>query len=217
MRRSQPAKRAYQVMIALDDSRSMQGAAGQLALEAVTTLCTALTRLEVGEVGVLSFGSELKLAHSLGDAFSDEAGGRMLENFSFSQEETRFADCVSTITSIFASTRHHQSVSAGVNVTCTQLAFIISDGKLCENREKCRRMCRLAQEQNVLLVAIIVDDPAASIYDLKSVSFEGGVVKSAEYLADYPFDFYAVLTHPQQLPDILSSSLRQWFLLLQDA
>ncbi len=48
LRRTKPSKRQYQVLIAIDDSLSMRDkGAGRLALEALTTLCKALTQLEV--------------------------------------------------------------------------------------------------------------------------------------------------------------------------
>ena len=72
LRRTKPNKRHYQVMIAIDDSASMQAngrllfdacnmltgsvaAAGRLALESLTVLCRALTQLEV-VISLLSVG-----------------------------------------------------------------------------------------------------------------------------------------------------------------
>eukprot|EP00775_Hariotina_reticulata_P010385 gene10385-10543_t len=57
MRRSRPDKRRYQVLVAVDDSKSMaENGAACFALEALALLCKAMSRLEVGELGVISYG-----------------------------------------------------------------------------------------------------------------------------------------------------------------
>ena len=46
-----------QVVIAVDDSKSMaDSGCGGFALEALTLMCRAMARLEVGELGVVRFG-----------------------------------------------------------------------------------------------------------------------------------------------------------------
>lgn len=48
LRRTRPSKRQYQVMLAIDDSQSMaDNRAGQLACEALVTICKAMSKLEV--------------------------------------------------------------------------------------------------------------------------------------------------------------------------
>ena len=62
-------------MVAIDDSESMSdNHAGQLALEAMTTLCKAMTQLEVGEVAVMKFGESSKVLHPFGEFFTDTVG-----------------------------------------------------------------------------------------------------------------------------------------------
>uniref|UniRef100_A0A7R9Y4B5 Chaperone DnaJ C-terminal domain-containing protein n=1 Tax=Micromonas pusilla TaxID=38833 RepID=A0A7R9Y4B5_MICPS len=57
LRRSKPSQRKYQVVLAIDDSRSMaENKCGHLALEAMVLLARAMARLEVGEIGVVGFG-----------------------------------------------------------------------------------------------------------------------------------------------------------------
>lgn len=47
----------FQVVIAVDDSKSMgENGCGAFALEALTLICRAMARLEVGELGVVRFG-----------------------------------------------------------------------------------------------------------------------------------------------------------------
>ena len=54
--------RNYQILIAIDDSESMrESRAGELACEALSLLCVSLSKLEVGQVGVLRFGEGVQV------------------------------------------------------------------------------------------------------------------------------------------------------------
>lgn len=78
----------------MDDSRSMQeNGCGVFALEAVTLLTRALTRLEVGQVGVLRFGGtdHVRPLHDLDRPFSDAAGPGILSNLRFDQVRTAYS------------------------------------------------------------------------------------------------------------------------------
>ncbi len=81
-----------QVVLALDDSRSMaENHCGALALEALTCIARAMSRLEVGELGVLSFGASgrgVRTLHPLGAPFTDAAGPGLVSSFSFAGEHT---------------------------------------------------------------------------------------------------------------------------------
>ena len=75
MRRSVPSKRNYQVMLAVDNSKSMmEGGAGALALESLALLCKSLSMLEVGEICVLGFGDEehVRVAQPFAQTFTSE-------------------------------------------------------------------------------------------------------------------------------------------------
>ena len=82
-----------QVVLALDDSRSMaENRCGALALEALTCIARAMSRLEVGELGVLSFGTSgergVRILHPLGAPFTDAAGPGLVSSFTFAGEHT---------------------------------------------------------------------------------------------------------------------------------
>lgn len=77
LRRTRPSKRDYQVVIAVDDSRSMkEGQCGNFAIEALVTVCRAMSQLEVGNLAVASFGQQgnIRLLHDFDHPFSPEAG-----------------------------------------------------------------------------------------------------------------------------------------------
>ena len=83
LRRTKPAKREYQVMVMIDNSSSM-GEAGPIALSALATLSTALTRLEVGQLCVAAFASGVQIVHPFGQPFDDEAGSRYIFKYALS-------------------------------------------------------------------------------------------------------------------------------------
>ena len=81
LRRTRPSRRTYQIVLAVDDSRSMrENACAPRAVEALVTLSKAMASLEVGEVGLLAFGGSdsVRELHALGQPWSDEAGAAAL-------------------------------------------------------------------------------------------------------------------------------------------
>ena len=86
-------KLAAQVVIAVDDSKSMrENKCGIFAMEAVTLVSKALGRLEVGEVSVVGFGGagSTKALHPLNRPFTDSDGPRILSQLHFDQA----SDCL---------------------------------------------------------------------------------------------------------------------------
>jgi midasin len=65
------------VVVAVDDSRSMsENQCGKVAIEALLTVCRAMSQLEVGQFAVASFGEKgkIKLLHDFDQTFTTEAG-----------------------------------------------------------------------------------------------------------------------------------------------
>ena len=171
MRRTTPSKRTYQVVVAVDDSRSMapgNTGGGALACEAVALLCKALSRLEVGEIGIVSFGEEVRLLQPLDQPFTDEAGARALSQFTFAQETTRVAHALESIVGMLDASRSSsaalRSSSATGATQCMQLVFFISDGMLGSGaeRQKVRRWITEATAKGQLVVLLVVDRAGAN-------------------------------------------------------
>lgn len=77
MRRTKPSKREYQIILAIDDSSSMaDNRSKELAFESLALVSQALTLLEVGDLGVLSYGETVKVLHKLGEPFTQHSGAR---------------------------------------------------------------------------------------------------------------------------------------------
>ena len=215
MRRSVPSKRNYQIMLALDDSKSMmEGGAGALAFETLAMLCKSLSMLEVGDLCVVGFGKEehIRVAHPFGQPFGNEAGVKIFQNFTFDQTATDVKKLVKESTELFQDARAR---STGSQSELWQLQLIISDG-ICEDHEIVSRLVRQAKEEKIMIVFVIVDGRGESILDLKQASFEAdetGEMKLSmrRYLDRFPFPYYLVVRDVRDLPAVLATALKGWF------
>mmetsp|Transcript_100511 Transcript_100511/g.197302 ORF Transcript_100511/g.197302 Transcript_100511/m.197302 type:complete len:1236 (-) Transcript_100511:73-3780(-) len=219
LRRAKPAKRAYQVMIMIDDSMSM-GAAGPLALSSLATIANALTRLEIGELSIASFATEVNVLHKFGTPFTEESGAKVVSQFKFQASSTLLSASLSAVLPVFTQARSGaQSTAAGANATVLQICFVISDARIdSDNREKLENTVRTLSEQHILVVLVIIDcndDPKDSIFNTKSVSFVNNKVVTKSYFDDFPFPYYVALQKVEALPDVLSDALKQWFELVR--
>jgi midasin len=221
MRRSVPSKRNYQIMLALDDSKSMmEGGAGALAFETLAMLCKSLSMLEVGDLCVVGFGNEehIRVAHPFGQPFGNEAGVKIFQNFAFNQTATDVKKMVKESIGLFQDAR---AKSTGSQSELWQLQLIISDG-ICEDHETVSRLVRQAKEEKILIVFVIVDGSGESILDLKQASFEAdetGEMKLSmrRYLDRFPFPYYLVVRDVRDLPAVLATALKGWFAQVVDA
>ena len=237
LRRSQPAKRNYQVLLAIDDSRSMRdsGACG-LALKTLAIIAKSLAMLDVGELGIVAFGEDVAVAHPLGRPFAGDAGVDVFQRFSFAKDRTDVRGLVDRGLGLFADARARTAPAGDV----WQLMIVVSDG-LCDAHDAIRRLVRRGREERVMVVVIVVDAAAAlpaaapdaaasppatagspppppprreksSILDLQSVDISpSGSVQRWRYLDRFPFPWYLVVRDVAELPAVLSTALRQWF------
>ncbi|KAF4163409.1 hypothetical protein CNMCM6936_000870 [Aspergillus lentulus] len=221
MRRSIPSKRNYQIMLAVDDSKSMlESGSGQLAFETLALVAKSLSMLEVGDLCVLGFGNEdhVRVAHEFGKPFSSEAGTQVFQHFSYQQTGTNVRKLIADSIALFREARWKQS-PAGGNADLWQLELIISDG-ICEDHDTIRHLVRQAQEERIMIVFIIVDAvKGSSILDLTQASFEPDTesgtgemkLKMKRYLEGFPFPYYLVVRDVRELPAVLATALKQWF------
>ncbi|KAH3671433.1 hypothetical protein WICMUC_004613 [Wickerhamomyces mucosus] len=212
LRRTKPSKRQYQIMIAVDDSKSMsESKSVDLAFQSICLVSKALTQLESGELSIVKFGEDTKVVHPFGKQFSSEVGAQIFQRFDFQQTRTNIRKLVSQSLDIFNSAR-----SLG-NSDLWQLQIIISDG-LCEDHETIQRLVRRAREEKIMLVFVIIDgiNSSESIMDMSQVNYipdvNGNMVlKVDKYLDTFPFEFYVVVHDIAELPKMLSLILRQYF------
>lgn len=235
LRRTKPSKREYQIVVALDNSRSMKECGvGPIALQTLCTVCQALAQLEVGEYAVLAFGTSTpRVLLPLGAgqphtaAFGWEQARPLLSEFTFDEESADshnrgLSDLMQKTSELFA----ERNGNSPGRPFC-QVSLLISDGRF--NKAKVRAWVHAALSQQQLPLLIIVDSNAAptpagesagaassggahrSVFDLKAVSYEGGKCNVVPYLQDFPFPYYVVVQDLQALPHVLSDVLKQWF------
>ncbi|KAM5447036.1 AAA ATPase midasin [Microsporum audouinii] len=222
MRRSVPSKRNYQIMLAVDDSKSMlEGASGQLALQTLALVARSLSMLETGDLCIVSFGNEehIRVAHDFGKPFSSEVGSQVFQHFSYKQTGTNVRQLIADSIALFREARAKRP-SSSTSGDLWQLELIISDG-VCEDHDRITRLVRQAHEERIMLVFIIVDavqEESRSIMNLSQATFESngsgpgeGKWKMKKYLDSFPFPYYLIVRNVQELPGVLSLALKQWF------
>jgi midasin len=218
MRRSIPTKRTYQILLCVDDSKSMgESSSGKLAMESLVMVSRSLSMLEAGQIGVLGFGGDVFPAHSLTEPFASDAGAKVLQNFTFSQDKTDVALLIRQTIDTFKEARQQTS---GTGSDLWQLALILSDGLTPSSaHDSIRRLLREAIEERIMIVFIIMDDTEKkkgdSVLELKEARFvrEGGEsrVVIERYLDTFPFQYYLIVHNLEDLPGALAGLLRTWF------
>eukprot|EP00166_Cyanidium_caldarium_P000686 ctg_1262.g591 len=220
LRRVRPDRRAYDVLIAVDDSASMADAGvGTPSLQALVLLASALRRLEVGRLGVIRFGADATVVHPLhagipgAGALADE----LLCSFRFAQPMTDMPRMLQCALAAFDASRQ----TAASDAQLWQLLFVISDGRL-SDREAVRRLVRDAATRRQLVAFVLIDRVRArtgesaaqgrqSIVEMQQVELGvDGKVHMRRYLEDFPFPYYVVVNEVGALPAVLGDALQQW-------
>ncbi|KAI3425684.1 VWFA domain-containing protein, partial [Psidium guajava] len=222
LRRTRPDKRDYQVVIAIDDSRSMsESGCGDVAVEALVTVCRALSQLEMGNLAVASFGKKgnMRLLHDFDRPFTREAGMKMISSLTFKQENTivdePVVDLLKHLNKLLDVAVARARLPSGQN-PLQQLVLIIADGRFHE-KESLKRQVRDFLNSKRLVAFLLLDSPEESIMDLMEATFQGGNIKFSKYLDSFPFPFYILLRNVEALPRTLADLLRQWFELMQSS
>ncbi|KAI9734337.1 MAG: hypothetical protein M1834_002443 [Cirrosporium novae-zelandiae] len=226
MRRSVPSKRAYQILLAVDDSKSMaESGAHNLAFETLALVSKSLSMLEVGELCIVEFGGStdpasnpdgnnndnsptgLRIAHPFDKPFTSEAGVNVFQHFTFTRTGTDILSLLTHSLSLLRTARATSRTSSSSTSTSTslwQLELIISDGNF-ENHDRIKQLLLQAQEERVMVVFVVV---GSSILDLKLWEPGKGLRR---YLDSWPFAYWIVVEDVRELPGVLAGALRQWF------
>ncbi|KAJ3340670.1 AAA ATPase midasin [Gonapodya sp. JEL0774] len=219
LRRTKPNKRAYQVMIAIDDSESMaQSGAGGLAFESLATIAQAMRLLEVGEISVVRFGEDVALLHPFEKPFGTESGAGVLRAMDFKQKKTNTRALLETSLRVMEEARKWSASGSGGS-ELWQLAIIISDG-VCEEHEALRALVQRALDNKVLMVFVVVDRRSErdSIVNMTNVTYvrdKNGnlVLKLDKYVSSFgkAFPYFLVVKDVASLVGTLGNTLQQFF------
>lgn len=154
LRRTKPSKREYQIVLAIDDSSSMDdNHSKELAFESVALISKALSLLESGQLSVLSFGETTEILHKLTDTFTEKSGVKLLQKFQFQQKKTCVANLVDFVSAMFSDT-HTSAPNA-------KLLIVVSDGRgiFSEGETFVQQAIRRAKFQDIFMVFVIIDNP----------------------------------------------------------
>ncbi|KAL6945303.1 hypothetical protein ACO0QE_002753 [Hanseniaspora vineae] len=214
LRRTKPSKRQYQIMIAVDNSKSMsESKSVNLAFQSICLVSKALTQLESGGLSIVKFGEHTKEVHNFDEQFSNQSGAKAFQWFDFQDTKTDIKRLCAESIKIF----DKALASGNGNADLWQLEIILSDG-VCEDHETIQRLVRRARENKIMLVFVIIDGINAneSIMDMNQVKYVpdhlGNMqLKVEKYLDTFPFEFYVVVHDITELPEMLSIILRQYF------
>ncbi|KAL8480046.1 hypothetical protein ACS0TY_026830 [Phlomoides rotata] len=220
LRRTRPSKRDYQVVIAVDDSRSMsEGHCGNFAIEALVTVCRAMSQLEVGNLAVASFGQQgnIRLLHDFNHPFTPEAGIKMISSLTFKQENTiadePVVDLLKYVNNLLDDAVMRSRLPSGYN-PLQQLVLIIADGRFNE-KEKLKRRVRDILSTKRMVAFLLLNSPNESIMDVMEATVQASGITFSKYLDSFPFPYYVVLKNIEALPRTIADLLRQWFELMQ--
>ena len=233
LRRTKPSAREYQVLLAMDDSKSMAESRNiHLAYQTLALVSGALTRLEIGDIGICRFGSQMDMHHDFGSTtFTDRHGGQILQHLRFQQTRTdMFALLEQSMSVLRRAREQHASASAA---ELWQLEIIISDG-VCQDHAKLKALLRRAAEERIMIVFVIVDacdesSPAdthqaqrSSILAMNQVNYHMDAagklqLEMKHYIDTFPFEYYVIVRDVQSLPQVLATTLCQWAERIRDA
>ena len=195
-----------------------------------------MARLEVGEIGVVSFGAggsavrygciwggwrrrpwlakptAVRTLHPLGAPFADQGGPALVSQFTFAQDNTLADQPVVATADVPGRVAGGCSRGdrAAARSTLQQLCLIIADGRFHEKEALRRQMREMSQKRGLLVAFIVLDNPKASVLDMQTVSFANGKPEFAKYLDTFPFPFYTLVQDIGRLPSVISDLLRQW-------
>ena len=228
LRRTKPSQREYQVLISIDDSRSMaESHSIHLAYQTLALISKALSRLESGDIAIAKFGETVDLLHGFNEGpFTDQAGTKVMNAFRFQQKATNVLSLLETSLKVLESARERQATSSSSAADLWQLQIIISDG-MCQDHDKLRTILRKMNEQRVMVVFIVLDslhataepglvgDIQGSIISMDKAEFKNVDGKMElqlqKYLDSFPFEYYVVLRNVEALPEVLAGTLKQFF------
>ncbi|KAG6810904.1 hypothetical protein H0H92_009865 [Tricholoma furcatifolium] len=234
LRRTRPSQREYQVLISIDDSRSMaESHSIHLAYQTLALVSKALGRLESGDIAIAKFGEAVDILHGFDEGpFTDQAGIKVMNAFRFNQKATNVLSLVETSLKVLENARERRAMSSATAADLWQLQFIISDG-MCQDHERLRTVLRKAEEQRVMVVFVIIDSLHTMVGNVtggkgtQGGSHQGSILtmdkaefknvdgrmelQLQKYLDSFPFEYYVVLRNVEALPEVLASTLKQFF------
>uniref|UniRef100_A0A914HG89 VWFA domain-containing protein n=1 Tax=Globodera rostochiensis TaxID=31243 RepID=A0A914HG89_GLORO len=237
MRRTRKERRNYQICIAVDNSQSMQhNHMTEITCNALCLIERALRQLEVGQLALCSFGSQVQLiadfAASEHDCDVPPLGVRILRQLRFDQSRTDLAELLDVSQTLFTRAREG---GGAVAAPTEQLLIILGDGRgvFSEGVQRIRQAIARLSMDRVTVLFLVMDVPPPSppsssslsstnkssssgthksIMDMRIADFSvNGQCTFRPYMAQFPFPLYALVRDTRTLPATVAEAVRQWF------
>ena len=208
--------------------RQAEGRNIHLAYQTLALVSGALSRLEVGDIGICRFGHDVDMLHSFGHAaFSDAHGGEILSRLRFDQTGTNMPTLIERSLDVLQDARNTRASASAAELW--QLEIIISDG-VCQDHDRLRALLRRAAEERIMIVFVIVDAEhgetsnagRSSILSMNQVNYHTDAAGKLQldlqrYIDTFPFEHYVIVRDVHALPAVLATTLRQWAERIRDA
>jgi len=198
-----------------------------LAFRTLALVSMALNRLEVGDIAIARFGKSMQLVHDFNSgAFGSSAGAKVISSFCFNQDATNVLELLRGSLEVLSDARNRRPASSTAARDLWQLEIIISDG-ICQDHEGLKALLRRAEEERIMIVFIILDQCSKSDARQSDTTLHESILSMTKvayremagrieldlrrYLDTFPFEYYVILRDVSALPEVLSSTLRQFF------
>ena len=155
-----------------------------VAVEALAMIAQAMSRLEVGDLGVVAFGQSVNY-HPLGTPWTSDAGRAIMSHLTFIEERTDVAALLSSVNELFTLT------------DTWNLHLILSDG-ICHDHAALIPLLNAALAHRIIVVFVILD---ATVCDINHVAYTPTGIKMMRYLETFPFQFYVGASRIKNVAD----------------
>ncbi|GAW82891.1 dynein-related AAA-type ATPase [Plasmodium gonderi] len=226
-RRTKLNKRDYNIVIAIDNTKSMKiNNLQKMTLNAIFLVAKAFEKLQVGRIGICSFGENEEginsnnIVCSMTNSLNKQDFLKILNHFQFNHDTQNSFDNAMLnalkICSYILKDAHNNSTAqkSALKNSINHLMLIISDGRF--NKSTVKAEIYKCIRNNFIPVLMIIDtqlsnNKAQSIFNLKQTYYKNNKLHIVPYLHDFPIPYYVVVSDINDIPTLICDVIRQWF------
>ncbi|CRH03807.1 dynein-related AAA-type ATPase, putative [Plasmodium relictum] len=225
-RKTKLNKRDYNILIAIDNTKSMKiNNIQKMTLNAIFLVAKAFEKLNVGKIGICSFGeseviSSNNVVCSMTNSLNKQDFLKILNHFQFNHDtqnsfDNAMLNALKICNYIFKNSHTQNNSKNQIN----HLMLIISDGRFNKNSVKAEIFKCI--QNNFIPVLMIIDtqlenNKAQSIFNLKQTFYKNNKLEIVPYLNDFPFPYFVVVNDINDIPSLTCDIIRQWFQMLNN-
>ncbi|VTZ66448.1 dynein-related AAA-type ATPase, putative [Plasmodium chabaudi chabaudi] len=225
-RKTKLNKRDYNILIAIDNTKSMKiNNIQKMTLNAIFLVAKAFEKLNVGKIGICSFGESEQITSNnivcpMVNSLNKQNFLKILNHFNFNHDTQNSFDCAMLnalkICNYVFKNSYSQNNSKN---TLNHLMLIISDGRF--NKSVVRGEIFNSIKNNFIPILMIIDtqlsdNKAQSIFNLKQTFYKNNKLEIVPYLHDFPFPYFVVVNDINDIPSMTCDIIRQWFEVLNN-